>query len=184
MDKLLIIGIPVAIILLIALYLISVYNRLVGSREFVRNSMGNIAAAVESRWDALTNLISATKQYSEHEASVLRDVTAQRTGVSKTSSPQEVENDDRLFQQAMTRLNVVAESYPDLKADQVYQNTMNSVNQYENNVRQSRMIYNDTVTQYNRTIKSFPSNLIAGLFGFRQEEYFQHTQEKSSMPTW
>lgn len=184
MEKLLPILIPIGIILLLAVFVISIYNKLVYRREYVRNAMGNIAAAIESRWDALTNLISATNKYSEHEASVLKDVTSQRTRVSNTSSPSEIERDETLFNQAMGRINVVAENYPNLKADQVYTNTMNSLNQYEDTVRKSRMIFNDTVTKYNRDILSFPTSIIAGIFGFRQEEYFKNTESKQDMPTW
>lgn len=184
MPSILTILIPVGIIALLVILVISVYNKLVYRREYVKNAMGNIAAAVESRWDALTNLISATNKYSEHEASVLRDVTAQRTSVNNTSTPTEIERDESLFRQALGRINVVAENYPNLKADQVYTNTMNSLNQYEDTVRKSRMIFNDTVTKYNREILSFPTSIIAGLFGFREEEYFKNTEAKADMPTW
>lgn len=184
MDKLLMIGIPLAIILLLVLVAIGIYNKLVYSREYVRNAMGNIAAAVESRWDALSNLIQATEKYSAHEADTLKAVTAQRSGVSSTSTTQEIVKDDQLFEKAMDRINVVVEQYPQLKADQVYLQTMNSVNQYEDTVRKSRMIYNDTVTKYNRQVLSFPTSILAGMFGFRQEEYFKNTETKADMPMW
>ena len=181
MEKYLYIGIP---LILIILFVISTYNKLVYQREFVRNAMGNIAAQIESRWDALKNLIDATKKYSDHESKLLTDITAQRTGVSSTSSADDVEQDDNLFNQAVGRINVVAENYPDLKASNVYMKTMDSVNQYEDKVRMSRMMYNDTVTKYNRQILQFPSNIFAGLFGFTQEQYFKNTESKAEMPEW
>lgn len=181
MDKILWILIP---IVLIAIYAINVYNGLVNQREFVRNAMANIAAQVESRWDALKNLIDATKSYSDYESNLLREITAQRSGISKTSSADEVERDDQLFNKALNKINVVAENYPDLKSSQVYIKTMDSVNSYEEKVRMSRMVYNDTVTKLNRQVQQFPTSIIASLFGFHQEEYFKQSEGKSEMPSW
>lgn len=172
------------IIAVLALWAISTYNNLIKSREMVRNSMGQIAAQVESRWDAISSLISATKKYSDHESKVLESVTAQRTGINKNSNPSDIEKDDNIFNEAIGKINVVVESYPDLKASTVYTNTMTQINEYENNVRHSRMIYNDTVTKFNRSILTFPNSLLAGMFGFKEEEYFSSTDTKESMPSW
>ncbi len=176
--------IPVAIVVLIALWLVSVYNKLVSAREFVRNSMGNIAAQIESRWDAVRSLIDAAKKYSTHEAEVLTDITAMRGKVDRTSEPADVEKDDNLFEQAMRQIDVVVENYPNLKADGVYIQAMQGIDKYENNVRQARMVYNDTVTRLNRMVQQFPSSIVAGLFGFNQEAYFESTSDKAKMPQW
>ena len=184
MPKLLTIGLVIGVLVILILYVISTYNKLIYQREYIYNAMGNISAAIESRWDALTNLISATNKYSEHEASVLKDVTAQRTGVSKNSTPAEIVRDEELFNKALSRINVVAENYPQLKADQVYIKTMDSVNSYEDVVRKSRMIYNDTVTKFNRMVQVFPASLVASIFGFRKEDYFKNTESKAEMPSW
>ena len=172
------------LIVLILIFAVSTYNKLVSQREFVRNAMGNIAAQIESRWDALSNLIEATKKYSDHESKLLTEITSMRAGVSSTSSAADVENDDELFTKAVGRINAVAENYPDLKASDVYMKTMDSVNIYEDKVRMSRMMFNDSVTKYNRQILQFPSNIFAGLFGFTQEEYFKNTESKKEMPKW
>ena len=92
--------IPVAIVILIVLWVVSTYNKLVSSREFVRNSMGNIAAQIESRWDAVKSLIDAAKKYSTHEAETLTNITAMRGKVDRTSGAAEVEKDDGLFGKA------------------------------------------------------------------------------------
>lgn len=107
----------IIIIVLIGLWTISVYNKLISQIEFVRNSMGNIAAQIESRWDAVKSLIDAAKKYSSHEVEILTGITAMRAKVDRTSDPTTVEKDDNLFGQAMNRINVVAENYPNLKAD-------------------------------------------------------------------
>lgn len=179
---------PLAILLLVAvgliLWAVGAYNRLVREREFVRNGMAQIAAQIESRWDALTNMIDATKQYADYEGKTLESITASRTSLNRNASVADVEKDDALFSQALNQLYAVAENYPDLKAAQVYRDTMAQVDKYENQVRQSRMVYNDTVTKYNRTIQSVPTNIVAGLFQFTQEAYFDHSAGKSTMPTW
>lgn len=174
----------IIIIVLTVLWAISVYNKLISQREFVRNSMGNIAAQIESRWDAVQSLIDAAKKYSSHESETLTGITAMRAKVDRTSDPTTVEKDDNLFKQAMNQINVVAENYPDLKADRVYIQAMEGVDKYENNVRQARMIYNDTVTKLNRQIQQFPSSIVAGMFGFSQEAYFQSSSDKTDMPQW
>ena len=174
----------IVIIVLIAIWVISVYNKLISQREFVRNSMGNISAQIESRWDAVKSLIDAAKKYSSHEAETLEGITAMRGKVDRTSDPKTVEKDDNLFEQAMNQINVVAENYPDLKADRVYIQAMEGIDKYENNVRQARMVYNDTVTKLNRQIQQFPSSIVAGIFGFNQEAYFQSSSDKSDMPQW
>ncbi len=174
----------IIIIVLTVLWAISVYNKLISQREFVRNSMGNIAAQIESRWDAVQSLIDAAKKYSSHESETLTGITAMRAKVDRTSDPTTVEKDDNLFKQAMNQINVVAENYPDLKADRVYIQAMEGVDKYENNVRQARMVYNDTVTKLNRQIQQFPSSIVAGMFGFSQEAYFQSSSDKTDMPQW
>ena len=176
--------IALIIVALIGFWGISIYNNLISSREFVRNSMGNIAAQVESRWDAVSSLIDATKKYSAHEAETLTNITAMRSKVDRTSEPSAVEKDDSLFEQAMNQLNVVVENYPELKADGVYIQTMEGIDKYENNVRQARMVYNDTVTKLNRQVQQFPSSIVAGMFRFNQESYFQSSSDKSNMPKW
>lgn len=172
------------LVVFFAMFLTSTYNNFVRLRENVSNAMAQIATQVESRWDVLSNLIEATKRYSNHESEVLNEVTRSRSRIRQSSDVNEVEADQNNFDSTLSRLIAVAESYPELRASEIYQNTMNSVNEYEDNVRYARMIYNDTVTQYNRTIKSFPSNLIANMFAFKEEDYFANTEIKNDIPSW
>ncbi|WP_440897411.1 LemA family protein [Amphibacillus sp. Q70] len=180
------IGLILLILLIVVLgfWAMSTYNQLISAREFVSNSMGQIAAQIESRWDALQNMIEGTKQYAEYETKTLESITEQRASLGQNAAVAEVNKDDELFNQAMGRLFAIAESYPDLKASQVYQETLKNVDRYEQQVRQSRMIYNDTVTKYNRIIQSVPSNIIASMFNFTQASYFEHTDTKTEMPSW
>ncbi|MCZ0717052.1 LemA family protein [Aerococcus kribbianus] len=176
----------VIVVLIVGLVVwgIKLYNQMIGSQEMVTNAMAQIAAQVESRWDALTNLIQATTKYQSHESETLTTIVKHRSGVDKNSSVKDVEKDDQAFAKAMRAIDVVVEQYPDLKAANVYQSTMNSVNDYENNVRQARMIFNDTVTKYNRLIKTFPNSIVAGITGFKASDYFEASVEKQEMPQW
>lgn len=184
MQGLIIFGIIVLIVILLIGWAISTYNNLIRTRELVRNAMGQISAQLESRWDALKNMIDGTKQYAEYETKTLTAITEQRASLGQSAAVSDVNEDDRLFNQAMGKLFAIAESYPELKASQVYQDTLKSVDKYEQQVRQSRMIYNDTVTKYNRIIQSVPSNLIANLFHFSKEAYFEASATKTDMPSW
>lgn len=178
------IAVIAGVIVLIVLWVVSTYNKLVSLREFVRNSMGNIAAQIESRWDAVKSLIDAARKYSDHEAETLANITAMRGKVDRSSDSGQVVKDDNLFAEAMRQLDVVVENYPELKADGVYIQAMQGIDKYENNVRQSRMVYNDTVTKLNRQVQQFPASIVAGMFGFRQESYFESSTAKADMPSW
>lgn len=181
---LLIIGFLFVLILGVAGLGIYFYNSFVTLRERVFNGKAQIAAQIESRWDAVSNLISATKQYEKHEADVLENITEKRASLGRDSSMEDIENNDAELNNVVGRLIAISESYPELKASEVYQTTMESVNKYEDNVRHSRMIYNDVVTQFNRRLKQFPTNIIGSMFRFEEQPYFEQTESKSEMPTW
>lgn len=167
---------------LIIIFAIMTYNKVVKSEEMVANSMAQIAAQVESRWDALRNLMDATKHYSNFELEAFEKITQNRSSINKKSNPSEVEEDDRAFAGAMRNFYAVAENYPDLKSSELYKDTMASINKYEDNVRHARMIYNDTVTKFNRSIKTFPQNLFAGMLGFSEKEYLENDSSKVDAP--
>lgn len=174
----------VVLVAIVIFWAISIYNSLVTLRERVDNAKAQIATQIESRWDAIKSLIEATKKYSAHEAEVLESVTASRASIGRGSSIKDMEKDQSQLESVVGRLIAVSEAYPDLKASNVYQDTMASINKYEDNVRSSRMIYNDVVTRYNRMLQVFPSSIIAGMFNFSSREYFEGTETKQDMPSW
>ena len=135
----------IVVILAVGIYAITVYNSFVTLRERVFNAKAQIAAQIESRWDAVSNLISATKQYAKHETDVLESITEKRASLGRDSSVEEIEENDTQLNNVVGRLIAISESYPELKASEVYQTTMESVNKFEDNVRHSRMIYNDEI---------------------------------------
>lgn len=174
----------IVIVLGLGIYGVTVYNKFVTLRERVFNAKAQIAAQIESRWDAVSNLISATKQYAKHETDVLESITEKRASLGRDSSINEIEENDAQLGNVVGRLIAISESYPELKASEVYQTAMENVNEFENKVRHSRMIYNDVVTKFNRMLRQFPTNFIGGLFRFEVQPYFEQTETKTEMPSW
>lgn len=173
----------VAIIALVVLWFVSVQRNLVGKDEMCKNSLSQIGVQQASRWDALTALAEMTKSYSEYEYKTLKEVIAQRRPVTGASTAAEANAQENLITDALTRIMAVGEQYPDLKASETYVKTMDSINVYENQVRMSRMVYNDSVTNFNRLIRQFPSNIVAGMLGFATREYLVENVGKDTMPS-
>lgn len=173
-----------AVVVILLIWGIITYNKFIRFQENISNAMSQISAQIESRWDALSNLITATKNYQTYESKTLTKIIEDRSSVSRDASVKDVDQDDRQFNNALGVISALAEQYPDLKASNVYLQTMTSVDKYENQVRESRMIYNDTVTRFNRTIKTFPNSLLANPFGFKEHNYFENTKSKQEMPQW
>ncbi len=173
----------IAIIAIVVLWFISVQRKLVVLDENISNAMSQIGVQLSSRWDALTALLDLTKGYAEHEYKTISDTIKMRTSINGKSTANDVESQENVFTEAMGKIMAVAESYPDLKANENYIKTMDSVNEYENMVRKSRLIYNDSVTKLNRSIRMFPTTLIAGVLGFTQKDYLETDSNKTDMPS-
>ncbi len=173
----------VILIAIIVIWFISTQRKLVVLDENVNNAMSQIGVQMTSRFDALNALLDLTKGYAKHESETLiQTVNARKATITASSTGEQVEAQEAVFSEALGRISVIAEQYPDLKASENYKTTMNSVNEYENKVRQSRMIYNDCVTKINRSIRMFPTSLIAGMLGFSQKQYLETPTEKQDMP--
>ena len=177
-------GIILFIIIILIVWVIKTYNEFVTLGERVTNGKAQIAAQIESRWDAVRSLIDATKHYEKYEAETLEKVIEKRSSISKSSPVKELEDTENELNEVIGRLMALSEAYPDLKASEVYQSTMDRIDKYEDNVRKARMIYNDVVTRFNRLVRMFPSNVIASIFNFKLKDYFQVTDSKQEMPSW
>ncbi len=170
------------VLAVIVLWFISAQRRLVAMDENINNAMGQIGVQLSSRWDALTALLDLTKGYAEHEYKTLSDTIKMRTSISSSSSAADVNRQENILTEAMGRIMAVAESYPELKANENYIKTMDSVNQYENMVRKSRLIYNDSVTKLNREIRMFPTSIAAGILHITSRDYLEASEKKADMP--
>ena len=173
----------VAIIVGIVLWFISVQRMLVSLDENVNNAMSQIGVNLTSRFDALTGLLDLVKGYNEHEYKTLSDVIKMRTSIGSHSKASDVEAQENIITEAMGKIMAVAEAYPDLKSNTNYQNLMSSLNDYESKVRQSRLVYNDSVTKLNRTIRMFPISLVAPMCGVSARDYLKTEDSKSEMPS-
>ena len=175
--------IVIAVIALLVLWVISVQRKLVNQDELCKNSMSTIGVQQESRWDALTGMVELIKSYNEHEYNTLRDVIAQRRPIDGNSTAEEADMQESLMGQVASRLNVVIEQYPDIKANENYGKAMDAVDKYTNMVRTSKMVYNDTATNYNKLIRQIPDSIVASLFGFKVREYLKIEDQKTGMPS-
>jgi LemA protein len=171
------------LIVILVLWIISVQRSFVALDENINNAMSQIGVQISSRWDALTSLLDLTKGYAAHEYNTITDTIKARRSITKDSSPDDIKKQENIIAEAMGKIMAVAESYPDLKADATYIKTMDGVNQYENMVRTSRLIYNDSVTKLNRAIRMFPAVMIAGVLGFSKRIYLEAVDEKANMPS-
>ena len=164
-------------------WFIGVQRMLVSLDENVNNAMSQIGVNLTSRFDALTGLLDLVKGYNEHEYKTLSDVIKMRSSIGSHSKASEVDAQENIITEAMGKIMAVAEAYPDLKSNTNYQNLMNSLNDYEIKVRQSRLVYNDTVTKLNRTIRMFPISLVAPMCGVFARDYLKAEESKSEMPS-
>lgn len=161
-----------AIIAFLIIWIISVQRRLVGMDENINNAMSQIGVQLSSRFDALTALLNLTKEYAAHESQTLIEtIKSRRSVITATSTPEDVLKQEEVISEALNRISMVAEQYPDLKANENYAKCMNAVDSYEKMVHTSRLIYNDSVTKLNRELRMFPTSLIGCVLGFRQREY-------------
>ena len=172
-----------AIVALLVLWVIGVQRKLVEKDELCKNALSQIGVQQTSRWDALTALVELVKSYNEHEYNTLRDVIAQRKNITGESTVAEAQAQEQVLTGLVRNINLVAEQYPELKANENYAKAMDSVNLYENQVRLSRMTFNDTVTKFNKEIRQFPTSIVAGMLGFKTRDYLDEAVGKSDMPS-
>ncbi|MCI8575683.1 MAG: LemA family protein [Bacilli bacterium] len=167
-----IIGI-VAFILIIILYIISTYNRLVTLRNRVRDQWAQIDVQLKRRFDLIPNVVNTVKGYAKHESETLENVIkARNTFISASSKEDEMKADGELTN-AISKLFALTESYPELKANENFIKLQDELQETENKIASSRQFYNDTVLNYNNRIELFPSNIVAGLFHFKTESFFE-----------
>lgn len=176
--------ITIAVIIgVIVLWIISTQRRLVVLDENISNAMSQIGVQMSSRFDALTALLDLTKGYARHESETLIDtIKSRRSVIMAKSTPEDVLRQEGVISEALGRIAMVTEQYPELKANQSYIKTMDAVQTFENMVRTSRLIYNDSVTKLNREIRMFPVSAIAGMLGFRQRNYLEEQPSNADMP--
>jgi LemA protein len=151
------------------------YNRFVSQRNLIKNAFANIDTELRRRYDLIPNLVETVKGYASHEREVFEEVTRARAAAVATSgqSPATQAAAEGPFVAALGRLFAVAEAYPDLKANQNFLALQGELTNTEDRIQTSRRFYNNNVQDYNRRVQSFPSNVIANMFKFKEEEFFE-----------
>lgn len=174
------------ILLLIVVLLIAggvlIYNRLVRSRQLVREGFSTIDVYLKKRYDLIPNLVETVKGYASHEKETLENVTKARNMAMAAGTPETEFAANNMLAGTLKSLFAVAENYPDLKANASFLDLQGQLARLEEEIALSRKYYNGTVREYNTIIEQFPSNLIAGMSGFVQEPYFESEPESKSTP--
>ena len=180
MDFLLPILIVIIIIILVAI--VAIYNGLVTARNKVKNAWAQIDVQLNRRADLIPNLVETVKGYAAHESSVFEDVTAARAGLMNANGVKEISDANNQLSSTLKTLFAVAENYPELKANENFKDLQAQLAQTEDKIAYSRQFYNDTVLMYNNKCQTFPSNIFAGMFGFKEADFFEAAGEARSVP--
>lgn len=175
--------IPVlAIVLIIAGIFGSTYNKLQVKDEDVNQAWAQVENTMQRRADLIPNLVETVKGYAKHEEDVFTKVTEARSAVKAASTPKEYAAANEQMDQAVKNINVVAEAYPELKADSNFANLQAELAGTENRIAVERKRYNEAVADFNKSVKHFPTNLVAKVLGFGQREYFQAAPGTEKVP--
>ena len=165
--------IVLGIVGVIVLWAIATFNRMIVLRNRIDNSWSQVDVQLRRRYDLIPNLVETVKGYASHEKAVFEKVTQARAMAMQSNSPAEMAKAENMLRDTLKSLFAVAEAYPDLKANANFIQLQSQLQELENNIEYARRYYNAVVRDYNILIESFPSNLIASQFGFKQEELFQ-----------
>ena len=159
----------IVIVVLLILFVITTYNKLVGLRAKVRNQWAQIDVQLKRRADLIPNLVETVKGYAKHEKETLEEVIAARNSYLSASTPEAQMESSGELSNVISKLFALSESYPDLKADKSF------VKMQEDKISYARQFYNDIVMKYNAAIQKFPTNVIAGMFNFNEKKFFEAT---------
>ncbi len=177
-------GISLAGILLICvMWGIGTYNGIVGLKEDVDNQSSNISTQLQRRSDLIPNLVSTVKGYTSHESEVLNEISESRAKLAGAQSMSEKAEANSQLSSAVSRLLVVVENYPNLKADTQFTSLTDELSGTENRIAVARKDYNASVKKYNQKIKVFPANIISGICGFTSADYFEASQGSTQVPS-
>ncbi len=168
----------IIVLVLIVLYVISNYNSLVSLRNKVEDQKSQIDVELKRRFDLIPNLIETVKGYTKHEKETLEDVVKARNSYVSASSTEEGLKADGELSKAISKLFALSEAYPDLKANENFMNLQNELTEIEEKIVYARGFYNDSVLKLNNKIMMFPSNIIANMFGFKKETFFEASSEE------
>ncbi len=167
---------------IVAMSLIGTYNRLVNLDNEVESQWAQIDNQLKRRADLIPNLVATVKGFAAQEQEIMTAIADSRARLAGAGSPAEAAEADAELTSALGRLLVVVENYPDLKSDQTFMSLMDELSGTENRISVARKDYNDAVKVYNLAVRTFPTNLIAPMFGFEKAEFFEITDAEAETP--
>jgi LemA protein len=158
---------------LIVVFIIGIYNKLVRLKNMVEEAWSGIDVQLKKRYSLIPNLVNTIKGYATHEKDVFENVAAMRSAGINAKTVEEQSKAENQITQALGRLFAVAENYPDLKANVNFIDLQNQLSSIEHDIQLARRYYNGTARDKNITVESFPSNIVANMFGFTKSDYFE-----------
>lgn len=161
------------VVVVILLWVIFVYNKLVTLQNRIENAWSQIDVQLKKRYDLVPNLVETVKAYAKHERETFEKVTNARAAMVNAKSVKEKASADGMLTGALKSLFAVAEAYPQLKANENFLQLQEELSGIESKIAYARQFYNDSVLDLNNSLAVFPSNLVAGSFGFKKRDYFQ-----------
>lgn len=165
--------IVLVIVVILLFFVIGLYNNLVTLKMRVKNAWAQIDTQLKRRFDLIPNLVETVKGYAAHEQGTLEKVIDARNTYATATSVEDKANANNQLTETLKNLFALAEAYPDLKANENFMALQTELSGTEDKIAYSRQFYNDTVQMYNTAIMKFPSNLVAGILGFKEEAFFQ-----------
>jgi LemA protein len=172
----------IILVIFVVVTIVHLYNNLVNLRNRVKNSYSQIEVQLKRRNDLIPNLVETVKGYASHEKEVFEKVTEARSSVMNASNIAEASAADNQLTGALKSLFAVAENYPELKANSNFQQLQSELTETEDKISYSRQFYNDIVLKYNNACQQFPSSLMARLFGFKVDEFFEAPAAEREVP--
>jgi LemA protein len=163
----------VVAVLLVAAFLVMLYNRLVRLRNRSENAWAQVDVQLRRRYDLIPNLLEAVKGYAAHERQTFEEVTKARTAAQQAQTVPEQAQAENMLTQAIGRLFAVAEQYPQLRATENFQQLQAQLEETEGKIAISRQVYNDAVLTYDTALETVPTNIVGGMFNFKERQYFE-----------
>lgn len=172
----------IAVVVVIGAWVVSGYNGLVGMDEGVNNKLAQVQTQLQRRNDLIPNLVSTVKGYASHEQAAIQAVSDARAKLGGARTVEEMSQADGELSSALSRLLMITENYPNLKADQNFRALQDELAGTENRIAVARKDYNDVVNAYNAKVRTFPTSIYAGMLGFQPKAYFQADQSAQAAP--
>ncbi len=167
---------------IIAIATIVIYNKFIKYKNLIEEQMSQIDIQLKRRFDLIPNLIEVVKNYNAYEEKTLKEIIALRNSFESDNNHEQTMTTDNTLEQYLTKIYAVSEGYPELKSNKNYLMLQKNLTDTENRISISRAFYNEVVLKYNTLVKTFPCNLLAKIFKFKEIEYYKVEENKKEMP--